>query len=76
VAPPANRSQPKVALFGKRLGLPGRGSIAWYAGVGAITALEIIEWPVALVLATSHALATHARDPAARELGQGTEPAA
>lgn len=56
-----------------RIGLPGRGSLAWYVGLGAMTAFEVIEWPVALVVATSHALATHARDPVVRELSEGAE---
>ncbi len=38
-----------------------------------MAALEVIEWPVALVVATSHALATHAWDPAVRQLSEGTE---
>jgi hypothetical protein len=41
-----------------------------------MTALEVIDWPVALIVATSHALADHARNPAARELSEGTETAA
>lgn len=66
----------KVPLLGTKLGFPGRGSVAWYVGLGVVTALEVIEWPVAVILATSHAIANHARDPAVRELGQGTETAA
>jgi hypothetical protein len=66
----------KVPLLGTRFGLPGRGSLAWYVGVGAMTALEVIDWPVAVILATSHAIANHARDPAVRALGQGTATAA
>ncbi len=72
---PSNRG-PKVPLFGTRLGLPSRGSITWYVGLGAMTALEMIDWPVAVIIATSHALASHAQSPAARELGEGTETAA
>lgn len=55
--------------------MPNRGSLAWYVGLGAMTAFEVIEWPVAIVVAASHALATHAANPAARELGEGTEAA-
>lgn len=62
-------------LFGGRFGLPrpSRGSLAWYVGLGAMTAFEVIEWPVALVIAASHALTTHAQDPTARELAEGTQ---
>jgi hypothetical protein len=38
-----------------------------------MAAFEVIEWPVALVVAASHALATHARDPAVRQLDEGAE---
>lgn len=63
-------------MLGNRIGLPSRGSLAWYAGLGAMTALEVIEWPVAAVVAVSHAIATHGRDPVLREAGAGTEAAA
>lgn len=76
VAPSPKSSAPRVPLFGTRLGRPSRGSLAWYVGLGAMTALEVIDWPVALIVATSHALADHTRNPTARELGEGTETAA
>jgi hypothetical protein len=76
VAPSPRSSGPKVPLFGTSLGLPSRGSLAWYVGLGAMTALEVIDWPLAIIVATSHALTDHTRNPAARELGEGTETAA
>lgn len=69
-------SEVRIPLLGLRLGLPQRGSLAWYAGLGAMTAFEVIEWPVAAIVAVSHAIATNSRDPAARELADGTEAAA
>lgn len=53
-----------------------RGSVAWYAGLGAMAAFEVIEWPIALMVAVSHALATHTSEPVLREPGEGTEAAA
>lgn len=65
----------RVPLFGRKIGLPvpSRGSVAWYAGLGAMAAFEVIDWPVALVVAASHALATRTQDPAVRQLGAGAE---
>jgi len=47
--------------------------LAWYAGLGLIAALEIIEWPVALVIAIGHEVAHRARTRALRELAEGIE---
>jgi hypothetical protein len=66
----------KVPLLDRRLHAPDKGSLAWYAGLGAMTALEVIEWPIALVVGTSHALATHARNRELREFAGGSEAAA
>ncbi len=63
----------RIPLLGTRIERPGRGSLAWYAGLGAMTALEVIEWPVALLVAAGHALSTHAHNPELHELGEGVE---
>jgi uncharacterized membrane protein YjdF len=63
----------KVPLFATRVSKPARGSLAWYAGLGIMAAFEVIEWPVALIVAAGHAVATNARNPEARELAEGTE---
>ncbi len=65
-----------VPLLGTKLGQPERTSVAWYVGLGVMVALEVIEWPVALIVGASHALATHSRNPQAGELGEGVETAA
>jgi hypothetical protein len=39
-----------------------------------MTALEVLEWPIALVVGTRHALATHARNRELREFGGGARP--
>jgi len=33
----------------------------YYGGLGAMTALEVIDWPVTLAVAAGYALATHDR---------------
>jgi hypothetical protein len=46
--------------------------LAFYAGLGAVVALEVIDWPVALVAAFAHALAqTHNRT--AEQLAEGLD---
>jgi hypothetical protein len=52
-----------------------RSDLPYFAVVGALAALELIEWPVALVVAAGHALATRSRNPAARAAGEGAEAA-
>jgi len=47
--------------------------LAWYAGLTLMALLEIIEWPVALVIAVGHEIAHRARNKAIRELAEGIE---
>ena len=37
--------------------LPSKGSFAYYAAVAGLTALGLIDWPVALLVAAGHLLA-------------------
>jgi len=43
--------------------------------VGVLVALEIVEWPIALVLATGHVLAQQQHSRAFQQLGEGLEDA-
>jgi len=47
--------------------------LAWYAGLTLMALFEVIEWPVALVIAIGHELAHRARNKAIRELAEGIE---
>lgn len=47
--------------------------LAWYAGLTVMALFEIIEWPVAIVIAVSHEIARRARSKAIRELAEGVE---
>ena len=47
--------------------------LAWYAGLTLMALFEVIEWPVALVIAVGHELAHRARNRAIRELAEGIE---
>ena len=42
-----------------RVPLPPRQNMIYYAGLGAMTALGVIDWPVTLAVAAGYALATH-----------------
>ena len=44
---------------GVRIPLPSGQDMAYYGGLGAMTALQMIEWPVTLALGAGYALATH-----------------
>ena len=69
------RHPPSVAVpgTGSRINLPDRPALAWYAGLGAMAALELIEWPFALVVAGTHFLENHSRSREIQELAEGIE---
>lgn len=73
MAPSAEREGVKIPLLEITINAPDRATVTWYVGLGAMTALEVIDWPVALIVAASHTLATHARHPEVRELVEGIE---
>jgi hypothetical protein len=47
--------------------------VAWYAGLGALVALEVVEWPIAALLAGSHFIEHNARDGIVKQLTEGLE---
>jgi len=55
--------------------LPPVDHLAWYAGVGILTAVELIEWPVALALTVGKALADSRSHRTLRVLGEALEDA-
>lgn len=62
-------------LFGAHIELPPPEQLAFLAGVGALAVLEILEWPVALVLAVGHQLAQSHHSRVLREFGEALEEA-
>lgn len=54
--------------------LPPLKHAAYYAGVAALAAAEIIEWPIALVIAAGHALA-HSHNQVIEGLGESAQDA-
>jgi hypothetical protein len=59
-----------------RINLPDRKGREWYAGIGALVAVEMIEWTVALLIASTHFVENHSRDvqELEKELTRAPEP--
>jgi hypothetical protein len=55
--------------------LPRPEELAYYGALTALAAAEIIEWPIALILATGHALANNHHSRIAQELGEALDEA-
>lgn len=51
-----------------RVRLPRPEQLAFYGALGVLAAVEIIEWPVALVLATGHLLVHEEQNRIAQEI--------
>ncbi len=47
--------------------------LAWYLGLGLMAVFDVIEWPLAIVIAVGHEIAHRARTEALRELAEGIE---
>jgi hypothetical protein len=61
-----------LPVFG-RVRIPRPEHVAYYGALGALAALEIIEWPIALAIAAGHALAQNQRNHVAQEIGEALE---
>jgi hypothetical protein len=51
----------------------GPDHLAWYAGLTVMALFEVIEWPLAIVIAVGHEIARRSRNKALRELAEGIE---
>lgn len=58
-----------------RVRIPRPEQLAFYGALAALAAVEIIEWPVALVLAAGHVLVQDEHSRVAREVGEALEDA-
>ena len=58
-----------------RVDIPRPDQLAYFGGLAALAALEIIEWPVALIIASGHVLAEQHHNRLAEELGEAIEEA-
>lgn len=55
--------------------LPPGDQLAYLGGLAVLTALEIVEWPVALVLGAGHLLASDRNSRVIRDFGEALEEA-
>ncbi|MBB5133358.1 hypothetical protein HNP84_003084 [Thermocatellispora tengchongensis] len=66
------RREVRLPLIGS-VTVPPPDRLVFYAALGALAALEIIDWPVALVVGAGHFLAEQHRSQILRELGEAAE---
>jgi hypothetical protein len=62
----ASQSQPPrtISVLGLTLPVPSTGTTLYYGGIAALVAAELIEWPVALVVAVGHEVLARRQQPA------------
>jgi hypothetical protein len=58
-----------------QLEIPRPEQLAYYGGLAALAAFELIDWPVALVIAAGHLLAANHHNKLLEELGEAMEEA-
>ncbi|MDT5065562.1 MAG: hypothetical protein QOK02_1717 [Mycobacterium sp.] len=58
-----------------RVKIPRPDQLAYFGGLAVLAAIEIIDWPVALIIATGHVLADNNHNKIAEELGEAIEDA-
>lgn len=58
-----------------RVRIPRPEQLAFYGALGALAAIEIIEWPVAVALAAGHVLLQNEHSRMAQEIGEALEDA-
>ncbi|MUL77101.1 hypothetical protein [Mycolicibacterium sp. CBMA 226] len=64
----------KLPYVGK-VRIPRPEQLAYIGALAALAAFEIVEWPVAVVVAAGHLLAENQHSRAAREFGEALEEA-
>lgn len=62
----------KLPVVGK-VEIPRPEQLAYYGGLAALAAFELIDWPVALVIAAGHVLAANHHNRLLEELGEAME---
>lgn len=55
--------------------IPRPEQLAYYCGLAGLAALELIDWPVAVVIAAGHLLASNHHNKLLEELGEAIEEA-
>jgi hypothetical protein len=65
--------QHTIPVHSVRIAIPRPASIAFYAAVAALAAFEVLDWPIATIVALGHALSHQNHADALREFGEGLE---
>jgi hypothetical protein len=58
-----------------RVCIPRPEQLAFYGGIAALAAVQIIDWPVALAITAGHLLASQQHDHVLEQLGEALEEA-
>ncbi len=58
-----------------RVEIPRPDQLAYYGGLAALAAFELIDWPVAVVIAAGHIMASNHHNKILEELGEAMEEA-
>jgi hypothetical protein len=61
-----------LPVFGQ-VEIPRPEQLAYYGGLAALAAFELIDWPVAVVIAAGHLLASNHHNRILEELGEAME---
>ncbi|MFC0006625.1 hypothetical protein [Micromonospora siamensis] len=77
------RGREMVRTYGRRVEIPVLGEVAvpppdkltYYAGLGVLAALQVIEWPMALVISVGHLLADQHLSGVVKGMGEALETA-
>ncbi|WP_348529427.1 hypothetical protein [Micromonospora sp. A200] len=64
----------QVPMMGE-MAVPPPDKLAYYAGLGVLAALQVIEWPLALVITAGHVLADQHMSGLAKGLGEALQSA-
>ncbi|MEV0722093.1 hypothetical protein AB0I37_04850 [Micromonospora purpureochromogenes] len=64
----------EVPMMGE-VAVPPPDKLAYYAGLGVLAALQVIEWPLALVVTAGHVLADQHMSGLAKGLGEALQSA-
>ncbi|MGC5018803.1 hypothetical protein [Micromonospora sp. DT47] len=64
----------EIPMLGE-VAVPPPDKVAYYAGLGVLAALQVIEWPLALVITAGHLLADQHMSGLAKGLGEALESA-
>ncbi|MEU5721005.1 hypothetical protein [Micromonospora sp. NPDC047738] len=64
----------EIPVLGE-VAVPPPDKLAYYAGLGVLAALQVIEWPIALVITAGHLLADQHLSGVAKGVGEALESA-